>query len=141
MHRAVHLVQRPFVICVGTPMDGAEGQRMTTMTRRPIDNAFRRGCLQSLMARLLDHFDEAELYYGKHRHILLATGIMRVPSTVRVYPLTGAKIARTAEHSRTGKAIPKGVISQFEAAEAKKDREIEKVTPSRTFTFKNSHLV
>eukprot|EP00752_Nemacystus_decipiens_P009403 g8406.t1 len=37
------------------------------------------------------------------------------------------EIARTAEHSRTGKAIPKGVISQFEAAEAKKDREIEKV--------------
>ena len=38
------------------------------------------------------------------------------------------KIARTAEHSRTGKAIPKGVISQFEAAEAKKDEDIEKVT-------------
>ncbi|CAN0439426.1 unnamed protein product [Ectocarpus sp. 12 AP-2014] len=37
------------------------------------------------------------------------------------------EIARTAEHSRTGKAIPKGVISQFEATEAKKDREIEKV--------------
>lgn len=33
-----------------------------------------------------------------------------------------------AEHSRTGKAIPKGVISQFEAAEAKKDEDIEKVT-------------
>lgn len=40
----------------------------------------------------------------------------------------GRKIARTAEHSRTGKSIPKGVISQFEAAEAKKDEDIEKVT-------------
>lgn len=37
------------------------------------------------------------------------------------------QIARTAEHSRTGKAIPKGVIAQFEVAEAKKDEEIEKV--------------
>lgn len=56
--------------------------------------------------------------------------------TLRVYPLTGPKIARTAEHSRTGKAIPKGVISQFEAAEAKKDREIEKV-----ISYRNSRLL
>lgn len=42
-------------------------------------------------------------------------------------PVWYAQIARTAEHSRTGKAIPKRVISQFEAAEAKKDEDIEKV--------------
>lgn len=48
-----------------------------------------------------------------------------------MYPRIAPKIARTAEHSRTGKAIPKGVISQFEAAEAKKDREIEKVILSK----------
>lgn len=46
-----------------------------------------------------------------------------------------AQIARTAEHSRTGKAIPKGVIAQFEAAEAKKDEEVEKVTPSAKKTL------
>ncbi|CAM9680833.1 unnamed protein product [Choristocarpus tenellus] len=37
------------------------------------------------------------------------------------------EIARTAENSRTGKAIPKGVITQFESTEAKKDEDIEKV--------------
>lgn len=41
------------------------------------------------------------------------------------------QIARTAEHSRTGKSIPKGVITQFEIAEAKKDEEIEKVRITR----------
>lgn len=67
--------------------------------------------------------------------------IIYAPSTVLVYPLTCPKIARTAEHSRTGKAIPKGVISQFEAAEAKKDREIEKVTPSRkSLTVQSSYF-
>lgn len=44
-----------------------------------------------------------------------------------IFSLTDCQIARTSEHSRTGKTIPKGVISQFEAAEAKKDEEIEKV--------------
>ncbi|CAM9330673.1 unnamed protein product, partial [Discosporangium mesarthrocarpum] len=37
------------------------------------------------------------------------------------------EIAKTAENTRTGKPIPKGVIVQFEATEAKKDEEIEKV--------------
>lgn len=52
--------------------------------------------------------------------------------SVGACPLIALKIARTAEHSRTGKAIPKGVISQFEAAEAKKDREIEKVRTAKS---------
>lgn len=61
--------------------------------------------------------------------------IVGLPLLFRFASIAGAKIARTAEHSRTGKAIPKGVISQFEAAEAKKDREIEKVKPSQNRYF------
>lgn len=37
------------------------------------------------------------------------------------------EIAKGAENSRTGKAIPQRVIAQFEAAEKSKDREVEKV--------------
>ena len=37
------------------------------------------------------------------------------------------EVAKGAENSRTGKPIPRRVITQFEAAEAKKDQEIEKV--------------
>lgn len=37
------------------------------------------------------------------------------------------EVARSAENLRTGKPIPARVISQFEAAELKKDQEVEKV--------------
>lgn len=37
------------------------------------------------------------------------------------------EIAKNAENMRTGKPIPKRVISQFEAADLKKDQEVEKV--------------
>ncbi|DAZ97261.1 TPA: hypothetical protein N0F65_009312 [Lagenidium giganteum] len=37
------------------------------------------------------------------------------------------EIAKNAENMRTGKPIPKRVIGQFEAAEMKKDQEVEKV--------------
>lgn len=37
------------------------------------------------------------------------------------------EIAKNAENMRTGKPIPKRVIAQFEAADVKKDQEVEKV--------------
>ncbi|CAK4081151.1 unnamed protein product [Aphanomyces euteiches] len=37
------------------------------------------------------------------------------------------EVARSAENTRTGKPIPKRIITQFEAAELKKDQEVEKV--------------
>ena len=44
------------------------------------------------------------------------------------------EIARAAENSRTGKPIPRAIIAQFEATEAAKDKEVEKVR------LKNIHL-
>ncbi|OQR95886.1 xylulose kinase [Thraustotheca clavata] len=37
------------------------------------------------------------------------------------------EVARSAENTRTGKPIPKRIITQFEVAEVKKDQEVEKV--------------
>lgn len=44
------------------------------------------------------------------------------------------EIAKAAENSRTGKPIPRRIITQFEATEAAKDQEVEKVR------LKNIHL-
>ena len=48
------------------------------------------------------------------------------------------QIARTAENSRTSKPIPKRIIAQFEAAEAAKDDEIEKVQKLHYYHYTDS---
>jgi hypothetical protein len=65
----------------------------------------------------------ARYYYNSVKQCMLT----RHWSPIAAAATSCVQIARTAENSRTSKPIPKRIIAQFEAAEAAKDDEIEKV--------------